>query len=259
MKQKLSVIIIAGNEASHIADCLKSCRWADQVILVAANSSDSTVDIALKIFPHLKVIKINDEYGRHFAKWRNLGLKLATSDWVFYLDADERITSKLKHEILFTINSPLSSNKYFVVPRANYYLGKRVRYGGSYPDYVKRLFPRLHLCGWQGNLHEEPIIDQSLSYLHSDLLHLTHRDLSSMLQKTLIWTQTEAKALFESGHPPIFWWRFFRMMVTTFFHRFIVQQSWRDGTVGYISVIFEMFDTFIIYARLYELQQLNHS
>jgi hypothetical protein len=76
-----------------------------------------------------------------------------------------------------------------------------------------------------------------------------------MVNKTLVWTDMEAQALFQNNHPPIVWWRFIRMMLTKIWERLIVQKMWRDGTVGWISVLFETFDTFLIYARLWEIQQ----
>jgi hypothetical protein len=65
----------------------------------------------------------------------------------------------------------------------------------------------------------------------------------------------EAKELYQTTHPPVVWWRFIRMMLTKFIYRLFYQQMFRDGIVGWISVIFESFDTFMIYARLWELQQ----
>ena len=250
---KLSIIVLAGNEAEVIKECLESASFADEIILVLANSSDDTEKIAKTLKLPLKIIKTNDEYNKNFSKWRNLGYKAATGDWLLYLDADERITSLLRDEITKTIIRPLTFT-YYVIPRANHYLGKRVRFGGSYPDYVKRLYFRQNFSGYQGYLHEEPVITGQLGYLKNDLLHFTHRDLSSMLQKTLVWTDMEAEALLDSNHPPVVWWRFPRMMFTKIWQRLIKEQMWRDGTVGWISVIFETFDTFIIYARLWEKQ-----
>lgn len=256
MKKSLSIILLAGNEESVIVDCIKSCLWADQLILVAANSTDSTKKIAKDIDPNIKIIETFDEYNKNFSKWRNLGYKAAASDWILYIDADERITPELKDEIEKTINQD-KTNNYYVIPRANHFLGKRVRYGGSYPDYVKRLYNSKFFKGYQGVLHEEPIVEGKLGYLKNDLLHFTHRDLTSMMKKTIVWTEMEAQALFESNHPPVVWWRFPRMMITKFFERLIKQKMWKDGMVGWISVLFETFDTFIIYARLWELQQNN--
>lgn len=250
---KLSIIILAGNEAEMIKECLISASFADEIILVLANSSDNTKKIAKSLKIPLKVIETTDEYNKNFSKWRNLGYKAATGDWLLYLDADERITPELKSEILLTINSTNLVN-YYAIPRANYYLGKRVRFGGSYPDYVKRLYVKKHFSGYRGYLHEEPMVKGEIGYLKNDLLHYTHRNLNSMLQKTLVWTDLEAEALFKAAHPPVVWWRFPRMMLTKTWQRLIKEQMWRDGTVGWISVIFESFDTFIIYAKLWEKQ-----
>lgn len=250
---KLSIIVLAGNESEVIRECLESASFADEIILVLANSNDNTKKIAKTLKLPLKIIETTDEYNKNFSKWRNLGFKAATGDWLLYLDADERITEALRDEITKTIIKP-ETFTYYVIPRANHYLGQRVRFGGSYPDYVKRLYLRSNFSGYQGYLHEEPIVTGELGYLKNDLLHFTHRNLASMLQKTIVWTDMEAQALFEAQHPPVVWWRFPRMMFTKIWQRLIKEQMWRDGIVGWISVIFEAFDTFIIYARLWEKQ-----
>ncbi len=251
---KLSVIVLAGNEAQMIKDCLLSAKFADEIVLVLANSHDETETIAKSLKLPITYVKTFDEYNKNFSKWRNLGYKTAHGDWLFYLDADERITEKLKEEILKIIFTP-TDHTHFAIPRANHFLGQRVRFGGTYPDYVKRLYLRKKFSGYTGYLHEEPKIRGTLGYLKNDLLHFTHRDLSSMLKKTMSWTDMEAEALLKAGHPPVYWWRFPRMMLTKFWERLIKQQMWRDGTVGWISAIFETFDTFIIYAKLWEKQK----
>jgi glycosyltransferase involved in cell wall biosynthesis len=253
--KNLSIIILAGNEEKMIIDCLESCNWADEIILVAANSTDNTVTLAKKTIPKIKIIKTTDEYNKNFSKWRNLGFQNANKDWLLYIDADERITPELKQEIIKKINLKNNSISHYAIPRANHYLGKRVRFGGSYPDFVKRLYLRKFFKGYKGILHEEPLITGPLEHLKSDLLHYTHRDLNSMVNKTLVWTDMEAQALFKNNHPPVVWWRFIRMMLTKVWERLIFQKMWRDGTVGWISVLFETFDTFLIYARLWEIQQ----
>lgn len=252
-KIKLSIIVLVGNEENLIGQCLESCKFANENILVMANSTPKVKEIANKVIPKIKITETVDEYNKNFSKWRNMGYKLATGDWILYVDADEIVTESLQNEILQIINSN-TKNSFFAIPRANHFLGKRVRYGNSYPDYVKRLFLRKNFSGYEGILHEEPKITGEMGYLKNDLQHFTHRDLSSMLNKTNNWTDMEAEALFKANHPPVYWWRFPRMMLTKFWERAIKQQMWRDGIVGWISIIFEMFDTFVIYAKLWELQ-----
>lgn len=252
--KNISLIILAGNEEQMIVDCLKTCNWVEEIILVAANSTDQTVSLAKKTISNIKIVKTFDEYNKNFSKWRNLGFKSTTKDWILYIDADERITPKLKNNITKVVNSK-SKYTHYAIPRANHFLGQRVRHGGTYPDYVKRLFKKDFFKGYKGVLHEQPIIDGELGYLTSDLLHYTHRDLTSMVKKTIVWTDTEAQALFKSGHPPIVWWRFIRMMFTKIYQRLIKEKMYKDGQVGWVSVLFESYNTFLIYARLWELQQ----
>jgi glycosyltransferase involved in cell wall biosynthesis len=254
--KNLSIIILAGNEEKIIEKCLSSCKFTSEIILVAANSTDKTKLIAKKTIPNIKIFETNDEYNKNFSKWRNLGYKNATKEWILYVDADEIINSKLQKEIISIINSKKIATHY-AIPRANHFLGKRVKHGGTYPDYVKRLFKKDYFKGFSGYLHEEPIIEGKLDYFKNDLLHFTHRNISSMIDKTNAWTDMEAQALFDDKHPPVYWWRFPRMMFTKFYQRLIKEKMYKDGIVGWISAIFESFDTFIIYAKLWELQQKN--
>lgn len=253
--KNISIIIIAGNEEKMILDCLKSSAWAGEIVLIAANSTDDTVKIARNFLPRIKIYQTHDEYNKNFSKWRNLGYSHAGESWILYVDADERVTLQLQREILETIHNDDPAYSYYVIPRANYYLNHRVKFGGSSPDYVKRLFRKKYFKGFTGKLHEEPLVKGNLSYLKNHLLHYTHRDLTTMLHKSLAWTDMEAKELNKNNHPQVVWWRFIRMILSKLYFRLIRQQMYRDGTVGWISAIFESFDTFMIYARLWELQQ----
>lgn len=251
---KLSIVIIARDEEKIIKDCLESAKWADEIVLVDTGSADKTFQIAKKY--GAKIIKLPVSKEKDFSKWRNEGLKAAQGEWILYIDADERVTPELKKEIQEVITK--TEYEAYEIPRRNYYLGKEMHYGGAWPDYVRRLFLKKKLKGWQEKLHEHPVVDGEWGRLESPLIHQTHRDLSSMVEKTREWSKIEAELLFKNysgGHPPVTWWRILRIMLTEFWHRGIKLQGLRDGTVGWIEVIFQMFSRFITYARLWELQQ----
>jgi len=253
----LSIAIIAKNEEKLVAKAIKSAKFADEVILLDTGSTDKTITIAKKL--GARVIRVSSR-KLAFARWRTKVIGIAKSSWVFYLDADEEITPQLKKELL-KIASRMPENRdqklvaAYAVPRENYYLGKRVRWGGAWPDYVKRLFWKKALKRWSGKLHEEPVFEGELALLRNPLKHYTHRDLTSMVAKTIQWSKLEAELLHKANHPPVVWWRFLRIMLTEFWERGIKRQGLRDGTVGVIEVIFQMFSRFITYARLWELQQ----
>lgn len=251
----LSIVIVTGNEEEMIVDCLKSAEFADEIIIVATPPCTSkTLKLAQETVKNLKIIKYTKP-GTDFSAWHNFGAAAANGRWQFHLDCDERITPELQLEIKKIVEEPNPFYTNYDIPRANYFLGKRVRHGGTYPDYVKRLFLGSSLSQYVNALHEQPQINGPASVVKNNLLHFTHRNLTSMLEKSIQWTPGEAKLLFDAGHPPVVWWRFIRMMLTKLWERLIQQQMWRDGTVGFISAIFESFDTFMIYAQLYELQQ----
>lgn len=243
------MVVLAKNEESVIADCLQSVGWADEVILVDSGSADKTLEIARKYKARIISSPSNKP---EFAKWRNIGLAAAKGNWVLYVDADERATPDLERETRDVIRNTKYSA--FQIPRRNFYLGREMRYGGAWPGYVKRLFLKEKLKRWERELHEDPVFEGQLGTLKQPLLHFTHRDLSSMVEKTLAWSKIEARLLLRAKHPPVTWWRILRIMLTEFWQRGIKLSGWRDGTVGWIEVIFQMFSRFITYARLWELQ-----
>ena len=246
--------IIAKNEERMIRGAIRSALWADEVVVLDTGSTDKTVQIARQL--GARVVKMPTK-GLTFAQWRTEAIKKARGEWIFYLDADERITPGLKKEISKIVGLERRESSAYAVPRENYYLGKRMRFGGAWPDYVQRLFYRKDLKKWIGKLHERPVFKGKLEYLRNPLKHYTHRDLTSMLEKTIKWSKLEAEELYKAKHPPMTWWRFLRIMLTEFWERGIKKQGFRDGTVGVIEVVFQMFSRFITYARLWEMQQMK--
>lgn len=90
----ISVIILTHNEEKMLPACLESVKWADEILVVDKKSTDKTLEIAQK--NKCKIVKFD---GEHFDEWRNLGLAKATSEWILYIDPDERVTKDLEHEI----------------------------------------------------------------------------------------------------------------------------------------------------------------
>jgi len=243
---KLSAIILTTNAEKDIQQCLDSIAFADEIIVVHGEIQDTTLEIAKKVGT-----RFIEERSDSFADKRNAGLKAAKGEWVFYIDTDERVTSRLKKSIesVISLNSSLSAYK---VQRQNFYLGKN-----PWPkiEQLERLFKKERLEGWYGRLHESPKVVGPIGVLDGLLEHYTHKDLASMLTKTIHWSQMEATLRFEAHHPQMTWWRFPRVMLTAFWDSYIRQQGYKAGTMGLIESIFQAFSMFITYARLWELQQ----
>jgi len=250
---KLSVIIICKNERDFIKDCLESAKWADEIIFLDGGSTDGTLEIVSKY--KVKIIK-QKSTGINYGEWHNQGLKEASGDWVFYLDADERITPLLKGEILEKINNLHLAA--YAIPRRNFLLGKELRFGGWYPDYQIRLFQKSKLKRWVGDLHEHPEFEGEIGKLKNPMIHFQPEKLEPALKKSIKWSQVEANLLFAAGHPLISWWRVLRMGAATIFERLIKKQGFRDGTEGWIESIYQSFHTMIVYLRLWEKQTIKN-
>ncbi len=245
---KISGVIIAKNEEKMIEEALDSLAFCNEIILIDNNSTDKTREIAEAKGAKVHELKTND-----FSELRNLGLEKAEGDWVLYLDADERISKELRESIKQAI---AKDSRYagFFLKRKNYYFGN---HPWPYIEKLERLFKKKHLKGWKGKLHESPVIDGEIGQLDGYIVHFTHRDLTSMLNKTIEWSSTEALLRYNSGHPKMTWWRFPRVMTSSFLNSYVKQGGYKAGAIGIIESLYQAFSTFITYAKLWELQKLN--
>jgi len=248
INKSISVVILAKNEQKKIIDCIKSVMWADEVVLIDTGSTDNTMEVA----KNFKVNAIQYKGKGSFSDWRDRGRKEANGDWIFYLDADERVTTLLRSELM----SVITQNKFtaYARPRRNFIFNKEFKFGGQYPDYNIRLFKSSNLIGWKGDLHEDPIFKGNLGYLENPVVHLKHENLSEMVEKTNDWSEIEAKLMFEANHPPMNIPRFFTAMGREFWLRMIRQMAFLDGVEGIIYAIYQVYSRFISYAKLWEMQ-----
>lgn len=251
-KNNLSVVIIVKNEEGFIGDCLESVKWADEVILLDGGSTDQTLVIAQKY--QVKIVK--QESSRvDFAAWHNQGKDEATSEWLLYLDADERVTLELAQELQRVPQEKVVDVNAYQIRRRNFLLGRNLEHGGWGPDYQIRLFRRQALVEWQGSLHERPVFTGKLGRLAGTMIHLQPEKLEPALAKSITWSKIESKLLFKAHHPVVAWWRVLRMGLTTFWQRLVIKQGWRDGIEGWIENFYQVYHTMVVYLRLWELQK----
>ena len=247
---KISAIVIAKNEEEKISDCLTSLSFADEVVVVDTGSNDTTIAISEK-----QKAKVFEYRSGSYQDWRNHGLKKAKYEWVLYVDADERVSPLLRKEIQKTLVETANPYTSYAIPRRNIILGKEMKHGGWYPDYVKRLFLKDKLKKWTGDLHEEPEFGGEMGYLEHPLIHIKHDNLHDMVEKTNKWSVKEAKLLHDAKHPKIVWWRLVRIMMTELWLRLIRLGGYKDGTEGVIYAIYQMWSKFVTYAKLWEMQK----
>lgn len=244
----ISALIIAKNEETMIGNCIATLSWCKEVIVIDDGSTDTTRDIAENLGAHVISFKHSS-----FSRLREEALKRAKSDWVFYVDADERVTPTLAKEIQVMIET--SDASAFRVQRENIYFGKRFQAGGWQDDWVERVFKKDALEGWFGEVHESPRYSGTCIDLKTKLIHFTHRDVVSGLFKTASWTPMEAEALFKAGVPKVTFWTLLRKGCMEFFRRALVQKGYRDGMEGLVEALIQGINRMLVYMQVWELQQ----
>ncbi len=252
-KNTISAIIIVKNEEKMLPSCLKTLLWVDEILVIDTGSTDKTIKIAKK--HGARVVEYTN--GKSFSDWRNCGLKEAKGNWVFYIDADERISEKLKNEISIIV-SKNGEHGVFAIPRSNIIFKKEFRHGGWWPDYVKRFYKKTALQGWVGDLHEEPIINEPFIHLKNHLIHDKHETVFEMVEKTNIWSAIEGRLMYDANHPQMNILRFITAMWREFWKRMIVERAFLDGKEGIVMAIYQVFSRYCSYAKLWELQISNN-
>lgn len=244
----LSVVVIAKNEEDRIEACLKSCSFADEIVLLDSGSTDKTIEIAKRLKARIVNVKPGD-----FADIRNKGMSEAKGEWVLYVDADERVLKPLQSEIReLAAGSGFSA---FALSRLNIIFGERVNYGPYKHDWMIRLFKKADFETWVGKVHEYGKFKGELGYSKNSLLHLTHRDLDHFMSKALEWSKIDAKLRLDAHHPKMTKWRFIRVLVTGFYDELIKRGGLFAGTVGIIDSTLQAISFYLTYIRLWEMQQ----
>lgn len=251
-RDSISAVIVTYNEERNIEECLETARWMDEIIIVDAYSTDMTVELC-KNYTN----KIFQRPWPGFGKQKNFAIDQANSDWVFILDADERITDELKNEIVDILKGKKSNNiTGYRLPRKNYFYGKWIRFAGSYPDYQLRLFRK-----GSGKLddfepHNSFILNGQMGILKAPLIHYTERTIADHFKKYNNFTTLAAKEK-QKTKGKVKWYDLFFRPVSTFIKMYFFRQGFKEGIHGLIICIFGSMYTFGKYVKLWEMLQTN--
>ncbi len=252
----ISVIILTKNEEKNILDCLETVNWADEIIIVDDYSTDRTIEIIENL--KLKNLKIYQEkLSGDFSKQRNYGLSKAKSDWVLFIDADERVTPELRREINDILieekNKPMLNGMY--VKRIDFLWGKQLKHGETGNIKLLRL-ARKKAGIWQGTVHEKWLIEGNTDELENSLFHYPHPSLSEFLQEINFYTTLRAKELQRNGKQCSIWEVLFYPKAK-FILNYFVKLGFLDGIEGFIHAILMSFHSFLVRAKLWTYLERN--
>lgn len=188
----LSVILITQNEAANIRACLESVAWADERIVVDSGSSDDTVAIARSMGA-----QVYEHDWPGFGPQKNRALGYANGDWVFSIDADERVTPALRAELEQAMREGGAEGYY--CPRLSQFCGSFIHHSGWYPDYVLRLFQRGKGKFSDSLVHESVQLQGRSAKLKSPLLHYSYLDRADVERKVAHYSDAAAKQMHAAG------------------------------------------------------------
>ena len=258
----ITVIILTKNEATRIAACLETVKWADEVLVVDSFSADATVDIA-----STAGARVLQHPFTNFAAQHNYAQSQAMHDWVFFVDADERVSEDLRDEIQRVCASgELAHNTAYHIQRVHLFSGR------WFPDPTKRkVSPRLlkqikrrevprlinrAVATWERPLHEEVRAPGPHGILHGIIYHYSTTNLSAALEKFNHYTNLEAAYLHQSGRRATVLtalWRGFR----AFAFQYFIWGMFRYGQPGFMYSIYIGMHKFMNYAKLWELGRIQ--
>ncbi len=240
----LSTITLARDEEANIVACLESLAWADErIVLLDPRTADHTAELARQAGA-----TVHERPFVNFADQHQAALALPEHDWVFSVDADERVTPELAAEVRRVIaqGTPVG----WWVPRHNIIWGKQIRHTGWYPDYQLRLMRREKArYDPERAVHELVLLDGEAGHLEQALIHYNYRTVGEFLRKTAGYTRLEAGILQQAGVPPRL-----RSLVgqplREFWRRYVSLQGYRDGGHGLLLSVLMAYYRGLTYWRL---------
>ncbi|MGD9898694.1 MAG: glycosyltransferase family 2 protein [Calditrichaceae bacterium] len=246
--EKLSIVIITKNEESNIGRCLKSVRWADEIVVIDSGSTDRTLEICRD---YSCVITSSEWLG--FGRTKQLAAATASNHWLFSIDADEEMTTELANKIREILSGNVQKNGYRI-RRMSFYLGKLIRHSGWNRDYPLRLFNRKHGTFNEKDVHESVEIDGDIGNLNEPLLHYTYPTISSHLIKMDRYTSIGADVLYQKGKKVTIAGAIIRGIVK-FIKMYIIQGGIMDGREGFVLALNSAYGVYLKYLKLWKL---NH-
>jgi glycosyltransferase involved in cell wall biosynthesis len=240
--QPISAILITKNAASQLAACLASVAFCQEIIVVDSGSDDGTVEIAEGFGARV----IGTEW-RGFGPTKQFAVEHAGHDWVLCIDADERVSERLRESIRAVLAAPTFTAYRF--PRRNRFMGRYLRHGEGYPDWNLRLFDR-RAARWSDDaVHEKVLADGAIGSLSGDLLHESAESLENYLAKQNRYSTLAANTALERGKRATVL-HLLLSPVLRFVKFYFLRLGLLDGVPGLVHILIGCGASFAKYAKM---------
>ncbi|MEK7387831.1 MAG: glycosyltransferase family 2 protein [candidate division NC10 bacterium] len=245
-RPRLSAVVITKDEEERVRACLESVAWADEVVVVDAESTDKTAQIAREFTDHVYV-----RPWPGFAAQKNFGLGQATGDWTLSVDADEEVSRELREEIEAVLAASGAACAGYRIPRRNLFWGRFIRHGGLYPDWQLRLFRRGRGRFVARAVHESVEVEGAVGRLRAALVHRSYRDVADFLARADRYSTLAAEEWLGSGRPA----RLSDLVLRPagrFLSMYVVHAGFLDGWRGFLLAALYAYYVLIRSAKVWE-------
>jgi glycosyltransferase involved in cell wall biosynthesis len=239
-------VIVTLDEEERIRACLESASWADELIVVDAESRDKTAAIARELTDHVFV-----RPWPGFAAQKNFGLDQARGDWILSLDADEVVSPRLREEIAAIVERG-GAHAGYAVPRRNVFWGRFIRHGGLYPDWQVRLFARGRGRFVERSVHESVTIEGPVGRLRGHLEHRSYRDVADFLARADRYSTLAAEEWVAAGHRPRPLVDLVARPIGRFLGMYVGRAGFLDGWRGFLLAVLYAYYVLMRSAKVWE-------
>lgn len=252
---KLSVVILTRNESNHIAECIQSVCFADEILVIDSESTDDTI---VKAQSQGARVLVNSWPG--FARQRQFGIDNAKGQWILFLDADERVTEALQKRIQIIINDSSHPVHGYEIPRRNFVCGKEMRH--MWPARSLRFFQRdKSSMTLEREVHEKVVINGVVARLKEPMLHYTYDSMEQYLTKMNAYTSLLARQAYDTEKTtslPRLYWKAFVRYHHYFIDQYISRGAFRDGLFGFYLSVLHAVSGMTMYFKIADLKRKNN-
>lgn len=251
MAKNITGIIITLNEEKHIAACIESLKKVcNEVIVVDSLSTDSTVSIAKKYGAHV----INQAYLGDGPQ-KAFGVPHAVNDWIFSLDADERLDDDLVNEVKRLDLS--EEDTAYAFKRKNYVGDHWIKAAGFYPDYVTRLYNR-KTSGYLDKKGHSKVKAPRIIRIRAHILHYTYNNYTHWMER-INWLSTrDAWAYYQKGKKSSDL-RPFLSAAGAFVRKYFIKGGMFQGVDGMTVTLTTVIRAYMKYLKLNEMHKTKNS
>lgn len=247
-KFPISACVTTFNEEHNIHRCLQSLVWCDEIVVVDSFSTDRTVELC-----RTYTDKVEQHAWLGYIGQKNLIRKMASHEWLLFVDADEEVSDALREQIIAEFNKGPGEICGYEFPRMVNYMGRWIRHGEWYPDVKLRLFRKDRGRSGGQEPHDQVFVNGPIKRLRGHLYHFTYDDLYDHVETMNRFSTITAREKYREGQR-FRWADFVFRPPLRFLKAFFIKRGFMDGTRGFLIALISSVGVYVKYAKLWELE-----